>query len=127
MTEDEVRQLEGNERQHVEARIQVLRNIQTLLDAAVVQMNQYASIVASLDTNNQTNTRTSQQDSDPATAASDSTVIPQQPAKSTDGSEAHQIATSTHIPFEEKHTTSASSEDLPVTNFEKGRTDVAAM
>ncbi|KAK7076364.1 E3 ubiquitin-protein ligase synoviolin [Halocaridina rubra] len=49
MTEDEVRQMEGNERQHVEARIQVLRNIQTLLDAAVVQMNQYASVVASLD------------------------------------------------------------------------------
>ncbi|XP_063591311.1 E3 ubiquitin-protein ligase synoviolin A-like [Penaeus indicus] len=49
MTEDEVRQLEGNERQHVEARIKVLRNIQTLLDAAVVQMNQYASVVASLD------------------------------------------------------------------------------
>lgn len=39
MTEDEVRQLEGNERQHVEARIQVLRNIQILLDAAVVQVN----------------------------------------------------------------------------------------
>lgn len=38
MTEDEVRQLEGNERQHVEARIKVLRNIQTLLDAAVVQV-----------------------------------------------------------------------------------------
>ncbi|ROT72877.1 putative E3 ubiquitin-protein ligase synoviolin isoform X1 [Penaeus vannamei] len=53
MTEDEVRQLEGNERQHVEARIKVLRNIQTLLDAAVVQMNQYASVVASLDMNSQ--------------------------------------------------------------------------
>ena len=30
--------MEGTERQHVEARIQVLRNIQTLLDAAVVQV-----------------------------------------------------------------------------------------
>ncbi|XP_042894198.1 E3 ubiquitin-protein ligase synoviolin A-like isoform X2 [Penaeus japonicus] len=58
MTEDEVRQLEGNERQHVEARIKVLRNIQTLLDAAVVQMNQYASVIASLDMNNQSIPRT---------------------------------------------------------------------
>ncbi|KAG0725694.1 E3 ubiquitin-protein ligase synoviolin B [Chionoecetes opilio] len=49
MTEDEVRRMEGSERQHVEARVRVLRNIQTLLDAAVVQMNQYASVVASLD------------------------------------------------------------------------------
>ncbi|XP_050689049.1 E3 ubiquitin-protein ligase synoviolin B-like isoform X1 [Eriocheir sinensis] len=49
MSEEEVRRMEGSERQHVEARIRVLRNIQTLLDAAVVQMNQYASVVASLD------------------------------------------------------------------------------
>lgn len=39
MSEAEVRQMEGNERQHVEARISVLRNIQTLLDAAVVQVS----------------------------------------------------------------------------------------
>ncbi|XP_064108564.1 E3 ubiquitin-protein ligase synoviolin-like isoform X2 [Macrobrachium nipponense] len=57
MTDEEVRQMEGTERQHVEARIQVLRNIQTLLDAAVVQMNQYASVVASLDVGNQNVTR----------------------------------------------------------------------
>lgn len=53
--------MEGSERQHVEARVRVLRNIQTLLDAAVVQMNQYASVVASLDvaTNDASTTRTS--------------------------------------------------------------------
>lgn len=38
MSEEEVRRMEGSERQHVEARIRVLRNIQTLLDAAVVQV-----------------------------------------------------------------------------------------
>ncbi|KAK3866740.1 hypothetical protein Pcinc_027747 [Petrolisthes cinctipes] len=54
MSEAEVRQMEGNERQHVEARINVLRNIQTLLDAAVVQMNQYTSVIASLDLNTET-------------------------------------------------------------------------
>ncbi|MPC14868.1 E3 ubiquitin-protein ligase synoviolin A [Portunus trituberculatus] len=37
MTDEEVRRMEGSERQHVEARVRVLRNIQTLLDAAVVQ------------------------------------------------------------------------------------------
>lgn len=61
MTEEEVRRMEGSERQHVEARVRVLRNIQTLLDAAVVQMNQYASVVASLDmaTSDSSTTRTS--------------------------------------------------------------------
>ena len=38
MTMDELRRLEGRERDNVEARIQALRNIQTLLDAAVVQV-----------------------------------------------------------------------------------------
>lgn len=49
MSEEELHNLEGNERQNVEARIKVLRNIQTLLDAAVVQMNQYSTIIGSLE------------------------------------------------------------------------------
>jgi len=40
--------MEGNERRAVEARIQCLRNIQTLLDAAVVQLQQYTSILTTL-------------------------------------------------------------------------------
>lgn len=49
LTEEELRNLEGNERQHIEARIQCLRNIQTLLDAAVQMMQQY-SVAASVST-----------------------------------------------------------------------------
>jgi len=49
MSEEELHNLEGQERHNVEARIKVLKNIQTLLDAAVIQMNQYATVVASYD------------------------------------------------------------------------------
>ncbi|XP_064622155.1 E3 ubiquitin-protein ligase synoviolin B-like [Lineus longissimus] len=45
LTHAELQMMEGQERQHVEARIQCLRNIQTLLDAAVIQMQQYSSLV----------------------------------------------------------------------------------
>ncbi|XP_023217049.1 E3 ubiquitin-protein ligase synoviolin A-like isoform X2 [Centruroides sculpturatus] len=45
---EELQNMEGHERENVEARIQCLRNIQTLLDAAVLQMQQYSTLVASL-------------------------------------------------------------------------------
>ena len=48
LTEEELRNLEGSERENVEARIKCLRNIQTLLDAAVLQMQQYTDIVSHL-------------------------------------------------------------------------------
>jgi E3 ubiquitin-protein ligase synoviolin len=48
LTDEEVRALEGNERKHVEERIKLLRNIQTLLDASVSLMNQYSMITARL-------------------------------------------------------------------------------
>ena len=47
LTEDELRVLEGQEREGLEARIQVLRNIHTLLDAAMIQMQQYTATVSS--------------------------------------------------------------------------------
>jgi len=42
----ELAAMEGQERQAVEARIRCLRNIQVLLDAAVMEMQQYSSVVA---------------------------------------------------------------------------------
>ena len=41
---EELRALEGNERQHIEARIRCLRNVQTLVEAAVLQLQQYHQI-----------------------------------------------------------------------------------
>ena len=41
LSDQELSALEGTERDNVEARISVLRNIQLLLDSAVAQMNQY--------------------------------------------------------------------------------------
>jgi len=46
LSDDELRRLEGTTREHLEARIQALRNIQILLDSAVVQMQQYSQVVA---------------------------------------------------------------------------------
>ena len=45
LSEEELRAMEGQERQNVEARIALLRNIHSLLDTAILQMNQYAQIV----------------------------------------------------------------------------------
>ena len=43
-TEEELRRLESDEREALEARIQWLRDIQTLIDSAVQQMNQYTHV-----------------------------------------------------------------------------------
>ena len=48
LTDEQLRELEGMERANVEARIALLRNVQQLLDAAVGQLNQYSTIMASL-------------------------------------------------------------------------------
>jgi E3 ubiquitin-protein ligase synoviolin len=46
LTDSELRAMEGNERQNLEARIRCLRNIQVLLDAAVLEMQQYTAVVS---------------------------------------------------------------------------------
>ena len=51
LTDVELRAMEGSERLNVEARIKVLRNIQVLLDAAVMEMNQYSTVVNRLNLN----------------------------------------------------------------------------
>ncbi|XP_018328159.1 E3 ubiquitin-protein ligase synoviolin B [Agrilus planipennis] len=43
LTEDELKRLEGQERENVEARIQCLRNIQIMLDTAILMMQQYSA------------------------------------------------------------------------------------
>ncbi|KAM3716413.1 E3 ubiquitin-protein ligase synoviolin [Dirofilaria immitis] len=48
LTDEEVAAMEGTERQAVEARINCIRNIGLLLDAATMQLQQYMSIVQSL-------------------------------------------------------------------------------
>lgn len=46
LTEEELRSMEGNLRQAVEARIQTLQRVQLLLDAATIMMNQYQTAAA---------------------------------------------------------------------------------
>jgi len=49
LSEDELHQMHVNEDGHVQARLQCLRNIQTLLNAAVLHLHQYMSVVESTD------------------------------------------------------------------------------
>lgn len=46
LSAEELNAMEGQERDKVAARIRCLRNIQTLLDAAVLQLQQYSTTVA---------------------------------------------------------------------------------
>ena len=41
MSDEQLREMEGEERKNVEARIECLRNINRLLDAAMIQISQY--------------------------------------------------------------------------------------
>ncbi|CAF1016579.1 unnamed protein product [Rotaria sordida] len=46
MSDEAIRVMEGTELAHVQARIQCLRNVRTLLDASMMQMQQYMNIVS---------------------------------------------------------------------------------
>ncbi|CAH0594244.1 unnamed protein product [Chrysodeixis includens] len=50
----ELQRMEGNERRNIEARLQLLREIQAMLDASVLLMQQYSTVVANLPQNNAT-------------------------------------------------------------------------
>lgn len=50
LSEEELRAMEGNLRQALEARIQMLQRVQLLLDAANAMMNQYQTVAATLNT-----------------------------------------------------------------------------
>lgn len=48
LTLEELRAMEGHERKHVEERLKLLRNVQTMLNASTALMNQYQMVVSSL-------------------------------------------------------------------------------
>ena len=45
---EELLEIEGQERENVEARIRVLRNVHSLLDSVILQLNQYSSVINTL-------------------------------------------------------------------------------
>uniref|UniRef100_H3BG62 RING-type E3 ubiquitin transferase n=1 Tax=Latimeria chalumnae TaxID=7897 RepID=H3BG62_LATCH len=59
LTDEEVRAMEGHERQNLEARLQCLQNIHTLLDAAMLQINQYLTVLATIGPPRSTNVSSS--------------------------------------------------------------------
>ena len=48
LTIEQLQQLEGMERANVEARLTLLRDVQKLLDSAVLRLNQYSTVMAAL-------------------------------------------------------------------------------
>ena len=48
LSDDELRDMEGQERANIEARIRILRNVHTLLDVAILQLNQYSQVIQGL-------------------------------------------------------------------------------
>merc|ERR1719237_1430796 len=64
--------MEGHERTAVEARIRCLRNIQVLLDAAVMEMQQYSAVVARNTTHIPATASTSASSSSATTASTES-------------------------------------------------------
>nr|SVE75040.1 EOG090X03TK [Daphnia dolichocephala] len=70
LSDAELRAMEGQERRHLEARIRVLRDIQTLLDAAVLQMNQYGILVTRLERESNNNIETVRNTGEEASTAS---------------------------------------------------------
>ncbi|GIX70759.1 RING-type E3 ubiquitin transferase, partial [Caerostris extrusa] len=59
LSTEELEAMAGQERENLEARIRCLRNIQTMLDGAIMQMQQYSSLIASRNINvtNQSTTK----------------------------------------------------------------------
>jgi hypothetical protein len=48
LTLEQLQRMEGQERANVEARVNVLRNVHSLLDVAIVQLNQYSQVISSM-------------------------------------------------------------------------------
>lgn len=48
LSDDDLARMEGVTRENIEARLRCLRNVQILLDSAVVQMQQYSAIMSHL-------------------------------------------------------------------------------
>ncbi|XP_050675324.1 E3 ubiquitin-protein ligase synoviolin [Leptidea sinapis] len=51
LTTEELQRMEGTERRHIEARLHLLREIQAMLDASVLLMQQYSAVVSHLPLN----------------------------------------------------------------------------
>ncbi len=48
LSTEQLQQLEGMERANVEARLAVLRDVQKLLDSAVLRLNQYTAVMSTI-------------------------------------------------------------------------------
>lgn len=109
LSADELRRMEGNERENVEARIKCLQNIQVMLDAAVLMMNQYSAAVATSGSMPSTSNTTQASGDNVSSTSQDSNDTSKQlfEANASDASNAENEATNANT---EVHDTSSTSE-----------------
>ncbi|XP_065355076.1 E3 ubiquitin-protein ligase HRD1 [Calliphora vicina] len=112
-TDEELKALEGNERKNIEERIKLLRNIQLMLDAANILMNNYQIVAARTQNLNPTPAAAARPAATAEAASSNtpaSTV--EQPSTSAAAAAATASATDTATPTAE----TAKTEELPTTS-----------
>lgn len=119
LTVAELQRLEGTERRNIEARLQLLREIQAMLDASVLLMQQYSSVVNNLPVTNSTiGTQTEfQEKQEPIQVKTEPDVVP---ATSTNKQPSPTPSTSN----EEFHPALSTNEDI--TNCQRDKTDANA-
>lgn len=80
LTTAELQRMEGNERRNIEARLQLLREIQAMLDASVLLMQQYSTVVASLPQNSiNASTQTESRPDEPTREPGESSEVKSEP------------------------------------------------
>ncbi|XP_057315015.1 E3 ubiquitin-protein ligase synoviolin B-like isoform X2 [Hydractinia symbiolongicarpus] len=72
---EQLHQMEGQERENVESRVRLLRNVHSLLDSVIVQLNQYSQVVTTIGAMSSTNTANNESIPSPETATKSTTTI----------------------------------------------------
>lgn len=72
---EQLHQMEGQERENVESRVRLLRNVHSLLDSVIVQLNQYSQVVTTISAMSSTNTANNESEPSPETTTKSTTTI----------------------------------------------------
>ncbi|KAM3956561.1 LOW QUALITY PROTEIN: septin interacting protein 3 [Aphomia sociella] len=123
LTTAELQRMEGTERRNIEARLQLLREIEAMLDASVLLMQQYSAVVANLPQNSvTTGTQTEATKTESASEPSSSNVKVEPDVVPTTSTQKVASATSVVEPETEDHI----PESADASNSSRDKTDADA-
>merc|ERR1719300_903245 len=123
LSDAELEEMEGRERSNVEARIKCLRNIQVLLDAAVMEMQQYSAVVSRINTSAASASRSTSASSESKDSSSSTTTTTTASSDVVDDSNGNQTVTETRKD-ETKTEESASATSSDMSNNVTSSSDV---